>query len=126
MIVPKQFKKIELCDFLRHTFNDKLTRSASLAIIQSGLITLIVKALGFTRELLAFYFGVSQTIDNYVLFILAITFFIVPVSGSFSTLLTPRYIQFDDNNQLNIAASLFKNTYRDNSVCYCHGILTTS
>ena len=92
------------------------------------MITIIVKAIGFTRELLiAFYFGVSQTIDNYVLFILAITFFIVPVSGSFSTLLTPRYIQFDDNNQLCCASSLFKKTLIvTNAVCYNYGVLATS
>ena len=111
MILPKQLKKIELFNFFGRVFTDKSTRIASLAIVQSGLITIIVKALGFVRELLiAFYFGVSQTIDSYVLFILAITFFIVPVSGSFSTLLTPRYIQFDDKNQLYNAASLFKKT----------------
>ena len=111
MSVPKQLKKLQLCNFFGRILNDKSTRMASLEIIKSGLITLIVKALGFTRELLiAFYFGVSETIDNYVLLILALTFFVAPVSGSFGTLLTPRYIQFDDDSRLYSAASLFKKT----------------
>lgn len=111
MIVPKQLNKSRIIHFFRRMLAGKSTRLATLAIIQSGLITLIVKALGFVREMLiAFYFGVSETIDNYVLLILALTFFVAPVSGSFGTLLTPRYIQFLDNKQLSFAASLFKKT----------------
>lgn len=111
MRIPKQFKKLKLFIFFGRILNDQSTRFASFAIIKSGLITLIVKALGFTRELLiAFYFGVSETIDSYLLLILALTFFVAPVSGSFGTLLTPRYIQFDDDSRLYSAASLFKKT----------------
>ena len=111
MIVPEHLKKSRIIHFFKHIFNDKSTRLATLAIIQSGLITVVVKALGFAREMLiAFYFGISETIDTYVLLILALTFFVAPVSGSFGTLLTPRYIQFLDNKQLDFAASLFKKT----------------
>ena len=111
MSVPKGFKILKFFSFFRNILADKVTRLTALTVIQSGLLTVAVKALGFTRELLmAFYFGVSETIDNYVLVLLALTFFVVPISGSFSTLITPRYIQFDDKGELHGAASLFQKT----------------
>lgn len=111
MSVPKDLKIKNLFSFFKSILADKVTRSTALTVIQSGLLTVAVKAIGFTRELLmAFYFGVSETIDNYVLVLLALTFFVAPVSGSFSTLITPRYIQFDEKGELDGAASLFQKT----------------
>ena len=108
MSVPKKFKILRFC---RSMLTDKATRMTALTVVLSGLLTVAVKALGFARELLmAFYFGVSETIDNYVLVILAVTFVVAPVSGSFSTLITPRYIQFNDKKRLYGAASLFQKT----------------
>lgn len=104
-------KKFKIFRFCRSMLTDKSIRATALTVIISGLITVAVKALGFARELLlAFYFGVSETIDNYVLVILAVTFVVAPVSGSCSTLITPRYIQFNDKNLLYDAASLFQKT----------------
>ena len=59
MSVPKQLKKLQLCNFFGRILNDKSTRMASVEIIKSGLITLIVKALGFTRELLIAFSSIA-------------------------------------------------------------------
>ena len=53
-------------------------------------IAVAVKSFGFLKELtVAYYFGLSEELDAYLFLMVWVLFFITPVAGSFSTILTP-------------------------------------
>lgn len=105
----KDFEISQIRSYLKSIFTASSISITVKTVILSGILSAGVKAIAFSRELVvAFYFGVSETIDNYVMVILTVTFFVGPISGSLSTLITPRYIQFIDKRQISKAASLLK------------------
>ena len=54
------------------------------------VVALSVKAAGFSKDLtIAYFFGASKNLDNFLLLFLAVTFFVTPVAGAASTALTP-------------------------------------
>lgn len=72
--------------FLEHT-------AIFQTIVFSGFLGVCLKAIGFLKEvLLANYFGVSTLVDYYVLAMMAATFFVGPVAGTFGTLFTQKYV----------------------------------
>ena len=80
-----------------------------LVIIASGALTLFVKSVGFLKETsIAYHFGLSQELDDYIYVMLWSLFFVTPVAGSISTLLTPIVKQSLHQNPLNISLLISK------------------
>ena len=80
-----------------------------LIIIASGTLTLFVKSIGFLKETsIAYHFGLSQELDDYIYVMLWSLFFVTPVAGSISTLLTPIVKQRLNQNSLNISLLISK------------------
>ena len=78
-------------------------------IIASGALTLFVKSIGFLKETsIAYHFGLSQELDHYIYVMLWSLFFVTPVAGSISTLLTPIVKQSLRENSLNVSLLISK------------------
>ena len=92
--------------------------AALIAILTSGALTLLVKIFGLFKEItLAYYFGVSQEIDFYVLALLMVTFFVGPIAGSFSILLVQKFIAAKEKSLL-LAAALYQETIKLNAIIF--------
>lgn len=76
---------------------DSSGKEALVAILISGTLAIGIKIAGLIKEItIANYFGVSASVDFYVLALLVATFFVGPVSGTFGTLLTQKFVELKE------------------------------
>jgi len=94
--------------FFSSHYADKSSRAAIKAIIISAFLSIIIRGFGFLKEsMIAYYFGVSEYIDFYVLTLIFVTFFASPIGGSLATLLTQKFIEIKLRISKNASADIF-------------------
>ena len=70
--------------------NKIIKEKTFVSIIVSTVLILLVKFVGFIKEsILAYNFGTSKELDLYLMMMLLSFFFVTPVAGALSTMLTP-------------------------------------
>ena len=74
--------------------NNQTSKTALKHIAIGGFLSIIVRLCGFIKEsTVAYFFGISEYVDFYVLGLVFVSFFVQPVGGALATLLTQKYIQ---------------------------------
>lgn len=83
-------------------------KNAIKAILLAGTLSVIVRIFGFIKEsTIAYYFGISNYVDFYVLAMIYVTFFVQPIGGAVATLLTQKYIEVINIYSQNIARHIY-------------------
>lgn len=102
-------------------------RNAIKAILLAGTLSVIVRLFGFIKEsTIAYYFGISQYVDFYVLTMVFVTFFVQPIGGAISTLLTQKYIEISNFYSSNDAGHIYFKCLILGIVCICIILLIQS
>ena len=87
---------------------NKTNNMAIKAILTSALLSIFIRAIGFFKEsVIAYYFGISQYVDFYVLALTYSVFFVHPIGGALSTLLTQKYIEMSEKVSKSISADMY-------------------
>lgn len=87
---------------------NKTNKLALKAIITSAILSIIIRTIGFFKEsAIAYYFGVSQYVDFYLLALIYAIFFVHPIGGALSTLLTQKYIEMSEKVSKLASANIY-------------------
>lgn len=83
-------------------------KNAIKAILLAGILSIVVRIFGFIKEsTIAYYFGVSESVDFYVLALVFVTFFVQPIGGAIATLLTQKYIEISNFYSSEVAKYIY-------------------
>ena len=83
-------------------------KNAIKAILLAGTLSIVVRIFGFVKEsTIAYYFGVSESVDFYVLALVFVTFFVQPIGGAIATLLTQKYIEISNFYSSEVARYIY-------------------
>lgn len=94
--------------FISFLGGNKTGKNAIKAIIVAGVLSVIARLLGFIKEsTIAYYFGVSVSVDFYVLALVFFSFFVQPIGGAIATLLTQKYIEISNLHSSEVARNIY-------------------
>ena len=95
-------------------------KNAIKAILLAGTLSVIVRIFGFIKEsTIAYYFGTSEYVDFYVLALIFVTFFVQPIGGAISTLLTQKYIEIVKVYSSKVAGHIYIKSLLLGILCIC-------
>ena len=96
------------------------TKTTIKVILVGGFLSVIVRIIGFVKEsAVAYFFGVSEFVDFYVLGMLFVLFFVQPVGGALATLLTQKFIEYTQHNSKEFTKHLYLNCLIFGIICIC-------
>jgi len=102
-------------------------KKAVKAILLAGILSIAVRLVGFIKEsTIAYYFGVSENVDFYVLAFVFATFFVQPIGGAIATLLTQKYIEVLNFYSSEEARQLYLKCLTLGILCICIILLIQS
>ena len=102
-------------------------KNAIKAILLAGTISVIVRIFGFIKEsTIAYYFGTSEYVDFYVLALIFVMFFVQPIGGAVSTLLTQKYIEIVKVYSSKVAGHIYLKSLMLGVLCICLILLIQS
>ena len=87
---------------------NKTNNIAIKAILTSAILSIFIRTIGYFKEsVIAYYLGISQYVDFYVLALIYATFFVHPIGGALSTLLTQKYIEISGKISKSASANIY-------------------